>query len=229
MKDTNQNEKIYTTTRKWMLVPGVTRAEVVEAVVARFSVSKVVASRVVTDLNMTMQVFPIRARKATAPPAEHEGNKVCASCGKEKSLDSFITKKRRNGKIEIYAYCKTCHSLYQKQVGIRKKFNLSLDERDLLGNKCMICGFIPKEGKSEVAVDHNHKTGLIRGRLCSRCNRGIAWFQERPDLFLSAYKYLTDPPASAILGEERYGMIGSTGKRRKFAKHHSLLSMKFDD
>lgn len=47
---------------------------------------------------------------------------------------------------------------------------------ELQGGKCPICGttlHLPnnKEGKRAAAVDHDHKTGRIRGLVCHVCNR----------------------------------------------------------
>lgn len=40
---------------------------------------------------------------------------------------------------------------------------------------CAICEESPKGRK--LAVDHNHKTGQVRGLLCSRCNIGLGWLE----------------------------------------------------
>jgi hypothetical protein len=34
---------------------------------------------------------------------------------------------------------------------------------------CDICGRAPKPGK-DLYIDHDHKTGAVRGRLCFTCN-----------------------------------------------------------
>lgn len=34
---------------------------------------------------------------------------------------------------------------------------------------CWICGRLPKPGKS-LYIDHDHKSGRVRGRLCFTCN-----------------------------------------------------------
>jgi len=64
---------------------------------------------------------------------------------------------------------------------LKNSLNLTIEQYDTLGNICPICG---RSGKTrENPVDHNHKTGPIPGRPCDRCNRGLAWFQDNPELF----------------------------------------------
>src|SRR5207249_694982 len=46
------------------------------------------------------------------------------------------------------------------------------------GGGCAICGNPPKTRR--LHVDHDHKTGEVRGLLCHRCNRLLAsWVTER--------------------------------------------------
>lgn len=41
------------------------------------------------------------------------------------------------------------------------------------GDKCAICDKPRSAFKKRLALDHNHKTGKIRGLLCYRCNKFI--------------------------------------------------------
>lgn len=77
-----------------------------------------------------------------------------------------------------------------------KKYNLTLIEWDEIYNKqfggCAICGN-KDETKNHYAclsVDHNHKTGKVRGLLCFNCNTAIGKLQENAELFDRAKKYL---------------------------------------
>lgn len=76
---------------------------------------------------------------------------------------------------------------------LRYKYGIGLDEyRDMearQGGVCAICGLKCKTGR-ELAVDHNHATGEVRGLLCGKCNKGIGLFDERPELFAAAVAYL---------------------------------------
>ena len=51
---------------------------------------------------------------------------------------------------------------------------------------CSICG----SAMSKPAVDHDHRTGAIRGLLCGPCNRGLGHFRDDPDLCERAALYL---------------------------------------
>jgi hypothetical protein len=56
-------------------------------------------------------------------------------------------------------------------------------------NCCAICHsrFINRN----LNVDHDHKTGAVRGLLCSRCNWGIGHLRDDPSLLVLAIEYLT--------------------------------------
>ena len=61
-------------------------------------------------------------------------------------------------------------------------------------NKCAICRkpeTATRGGKVKaLAVDHDHKTGRVRGLLCSECNIGIGKFGDSRDEMISAIRYL---------------------------------------
>lgn len=53
---------------------------------------------------------------------------------------------------------------------------------------CAICGTTPKTRRFH--VDHDHRTGAVRGLLCHRCNRNLpAWVT--PEWLHRAADYLT--------------------------------------
>jgi hypothetical protein len=55
------------------------------------------------------------------------------------------------------------------------------------GGGCAICKAPPKTRR--LHVDHDHKTGAVRGLLCHRCNRGLpTWVS--PDWLLKAATYV---------------------------------------
>lgn len=56
---------------------------------------------------------------------------------------------------------------------------------------CAICGTDqPGKGKRSFSVDHDHKTGAVRGLLCSACNVGIGFFQDSVELLRKAAAYV---------------------------------------
>ena len=63
-------------------------------------------------------------------------------------------------------------------------FSRMLDEQD---GCCSICQC---EFKETPHIDHCHNTGLVRGLLCSSCNRGLGMFFDSVSALENAIKYL---------------------------------------
>jgi hypothetical protein len=87
---------------------------------------------------------------------------------------------------------------------LQRSFGLSIQEYDHLmyvqGGVCAICKNAPKA--SRYHVDHDHKTGLIRGILCMWCNHKLlAGARESIIILENALEYLKNPPAWAVFGK----------------------------
>lgn len=101
---------------------------------------------------------------------------------------------------------------------LKQQHNLSLEEWEIMfdfqDGSCAICRRPWEEGQRRLNVDHDHKTGLIRGLLCWSCNMRLA---ERitANWLVDAYSYLDSPPAIEALGEERYGRRGRVSRLRR--------------
>lgn len=79
---------------------------------------------------------------------------------------------------------------------LRYRFNISPEEHDLLikkqSNLCAICNKPEMSKKKNLGIDHNHKTGKVRGLLCHTCNTFVVNAVENyPELLEKAKEYLT--------------------------------------
>jgi hypothetical protein len=57
---------------------------------------------------------------------------------------------------------------------------------------CAICKTHQSELKVSLCADHDHITGKFRGLLCRKCNVGIGFFKDSPELLLKAINYLEE-------------------------------------
>ena len=79
-----------------------------------------------------------------------------------------------------------------------KKYNLTIEGYNNIlekqNYKCAICGSdVPNTtATNRFYVDHNHKTGKVRGLLCTKCNMGIGQFNDDIELLKKAIEYLED-------------------------------------
>ena len=56
---------------------------------------------------------------------------------------------------------------------------------------CAICNKSEKSStKGVLFIDHDHKTGKVRGLLCDTCNRGLGYFYDDKSLLRNAVEYL---------------------------------------
>ena len=95
----------------------------------------------------------------------------------------------------------------RRDTAYRSRYGITLADYDLLlmvqDGKCGIC--LKPPGSRRLAVDHDHRTGMVRGLLCSTgirggCNYGLLGNRDKdPGLFLRAYNYLAGPPATGVL------------------------------
>lgn len=101
--------------------------------------------------------------------------------------------------------CKACASAAAHGSRVEKLYGITPAQYDALlrlqGGVCYICQRRPRTKR--LAVDHDHKTGEVRGLLCANnehgCNRGVvANLEAAADGGLAAARravdYLTDPP-----------------------------------
>lgn len=101
------------------------------------------------------------------------------------------------------------HPHVWKDIDLQRRFGISLDEYIKMAiaqhNKCAICGDEEKEVRNgtpkNLAVDHDHATGKVRGLLCTACNQGIGKFKDDPQILKNAISYLErySTPANNVL------------------------------
>ena len=77
---------------------------------------------------------------------------------------------------------------------IMKKYNLTMDDYNRMLEKqdyrCAICKKHISELKRRLSVDHNHKTGEVRGLLCFKCNTVLGHMNDDIELLKNTIKYL---------------------------------------
>ncbi len=72
--------------------------------------------------------------------------------------------------------------------------------------KCAIClrkiKFLKFSDEEDLImhIDHDHKTDKVRALLCSRCNKGLGQFMDKPSNLRAAAEYLERHSCGKILG-----------------------------
>jgi hypothetical protein len=149
--------------------------------------------------------------------------KRCTKCRKEKDEAEF---RKRSNSDALRSECKRClaarsaawfkanpkyksewradnpelETAIRRRAERKRKYGLTEDDyRKLLkqqDNKCIIC---EQEFADTPNVDHNHRTGNVRGLLCRPCNRGLGMFKDDALLVYRALRYLTDSDGPYVI------------------------------
>ena len=74
----------------------------------------------------------------------------------------------------------------------RQKYGLGTDGYDaLLQQQDHVCAGCLKPFVGAAHVDHDHKTGRVRGLLCRKCNVALGMADDQPDILIRLAAYLT--------------------------------------
>lgn len=57
--------------------------------------------------------------------------------------------------------------------------------------------------RRRAAIDHDHRTGAVRGLLCLPCNDALGRLHESTSWLWNAFTYLTSPPALYVFDTPR--------------------------
>jgi len=130
--------------------------------------------------------------------------KQCKTCKEIKSWREFGKHKRtRDG---LNPHCLACRRARQKekyrtpgfrncmkQSQMRWLYGIGFEEYDAMLAKqnglCAICGKEPSL-KRRLAIDHCHKTNVVRGLLCLKCNKGIGLLNDDTTTMSKAIEYI---------------------------------------
>jgi hypothetical protein len=144
--------------------------------------------------------------------------KVCPCCKQEKHLFDFAIRQSGERIGQPVAHCKVCNlekqkarkardpSIYRRvewPSKLKNTYGITVDDYYSMlkaqGGGCAICSTkVPSQRKRKFAdvemffVDHCHSTGKVRGLLCSRCNRGLGYFDDNPGRLEMAANYLKE-------------------------------------
>ena len=131
--------------------------------------------------------------------------KICTKCNKKQKIENFhfqnikLNKKmvickqcdlirakkyRKKNMHKYIEYANQYKKKYPKKVlnnYLKYKYNITLQDYNSMLKKqkfrCEICKKLKDKNKRSLGVDHNHRTGKVRGLLCAKCNIGIGLFE----------------------------------------------------
>lgn len=126
--------------------------------------------------------------------------KKCGKCFKTKIKSEFYL--NPNVTDGLNSYCKICAKLqnkkYWRNQHLYRNFGITEAQYKMMLKSqkgvCAICGQFEtikyKNKLKQLAVDHHHSTGKIRGLLCDKCNLFLAHVENNPQILKVIPKYL---------------------------------------
>jgi hypothetical protein len=138
-------------------------------------------------------------------------NRTCPQCNVTIQYKNKIKRDKGNTNNTLCSKC-CCkvsdlkrRGSVQRKVAVRKyklrfKYGITIDEYNKMlkkqNNVCLICKRPETEHNKNLAVDHNHNTGKVRGLLCCKCNKGLGHFEDNALWLRIAADYLDNSKQS---------------------------------
>lgn len=124
---------------------------------------------------------------------------TCKICKKEN-----LTSKEMRWERCWASQCKNCYAQSMKDYRLKRKNEgnpiLRINKYGITNSQyhklvelhlggCAICKQ-PCNSGMRLAVDHNHKTGKIRGLLCGNCNQALGRIKDNEEILFNMMEYL---------------------------------------
>lgn len=147
---------------------------------------------------MCLPHHQMHTRRGTTEPYAFQSptSRVCSECKIEKPITAYYTSgKLKSGLTRYTSACKACRHESQRKYYLPSKYGITEDQYNqmLLDQEgvCAICKGGNKFKKPwNLAVDHDHDTGKVRGLLCQACNRTLGLIGESVNALRAAADYL---------------------------------------
>jgi len=79
-----------------------------------------------------------------------------------------------------------------KYYKIKDRYGLTKEEYDSLIENNPVCKSCKEEFTNTPHVDHDHKTGIVRGLLCNKCNKALGLLNDDPIKIVNLLQYLLE-------------------------------------
>lgn len=172
------------------------------------------------ELNVCVECAGADAQRASAWRADLIAKGICSQCAKSPSEGdrtlcgpchakarerSNAHKARKKAAADAAGLCTSCNAaargenrlycescLVKAQMRRYTKLGLTLAQMQAFGDKCHLCSRATSADKKHgrLHVDHDHKTGKVRGLLCKGCNTALGAFEDDSALMRRAADYV---------------------------------------
>lgn len=134
-----------------------------------------------------------RGLTASCKDCRNKSNKIWREANRERVLANSARWKRDNvDKVQAQELKRQREKPDQlRNSNLKYNFGITLkDFRELEAAQRGRCAVCKEPSDATLCVDHDHKTGKIRGLLCRKCNAGIGQLNESSARLLKAAEYL---------------------------------------
>lgn len=156
-----------------------------------YGVSRMRIKRMLASHNIPM-------RQPGRRPITSLSERKCCKCKTVKEIAKFMRSKREPSGHDYT--CKSCRKQWNRGNSLKKTYGITVEMYVAMvaeqGGRCAICRQPESRFRGscaiELAVDHCHSSGLVRGLLCGRCNTAIGLMRDDVQVLQKAINYLSN-------------------------------------